>query len=574
MLREMPSKTEVSSGDDAPLIVKRLPRNVEPTDSDASPKMRNPRPTAVANTNSEDETSEDLPAPRSESSGIHKKLPAIDTRNIKQLPAARSLRDDMMNHPLLQLQAREEKDGRSVIGSPNSSDDADKSDLSCMSQGMHHSNAERHEYLASLGTQPSQTGFPTPLHKQKLSDDIWNGRELLTDRMLDQLEAKRLARAQLKAADPTAYAARRAKLAAQRAAREAARLAKKQAAKIPAPANNASKLIQQLPQASPGPDSFSSNRGCSPKVSSPKIVSDIIRVSSDLEPQIDLQMPSLAAVADDVRKPKLHPIFKPFCRAVASNFTLSHEDQFHALVKRDHSLKLPPKLVENVQPPSPPIAVAGSNHVALGLSLSIAPLVLFPTAAGVSLKSPCPTPSHLSPNLLSPIGRPPSLPLVRSHQSPPVHQTQSSTFSDKLLAKKKPDMRPSPKSQACDPVIAADNKLLHNRLKLRRKQPLFCGGLELCEKVANAAVQTSPRGLLEKASTAALLNVAVQTSPRGTIEPHRSTAVQTSPRCAVELCLDAAIQTSPRTNPEKPVTAREMRSAIHEMLVGLGFFLE
>ena len=188
--------------------------------------------------------------------------------------------------------------------------------------------------------------------------------------------------------------------------------------------------------------------------------------------------------------------------------------------------------------------------------------------------SPCPTPSHLSPNMLSPIGRPRSLPLVRSHQSPPVHQTQSATFSDKLLAKKKPDMRPSPKSHACDPVIAADNKLLHNRLKLRRKQPLFCSGSELCEKVADAAVQTSPRGLLEKASTAALLNVAVQTSPRGTIEPHLNAAVQTSPRCAVELCLDAAIQTSPRTDPEKPVTAREMRSAIHEMLVGLGFFLE
>ena len=573
MLREMPSKTEVSSGDDAPLIVKRLPRNVEPTDSDASPKMRNPRPTAAANANSDEETSEDLPAPRSESSGIPKKLPANDTRNTKQLPAASSTRSDMMKHPLLQLQAREEKDGRSVNGSPNSSDDAGESDISCVSQGNHHSDGELHRYLASLGTQPSQTDFPTPLHKQKLSDDIWNGRELLADRMLDQLEAKRLARAQLKAADPTAYAARRAELAAQRAAREAARLAKKHAAKNPAPANNASKLVQQMPQA-PCPDSFSSNRGRSPKVASPKIVSDVITVSSDSEPQIDLQMPSLAAVADDVRQPKLHPIFKPFCRAVASNFTLSHEDQFHALVKRDHSLKSPPKLVENVQPPPPPVAVAGSNDVALGLSFLIAPSVLFPTAAGVSLMSPCPTPSHLSPNMLSPIGRPRSLPLVRSHQSPPVHQTQSATFSDKLLAKKKPDMRPSPKSHACDPVIAAENKLLHNRLKLRRKQPLFCSGSELCEKVADAGVQTSPRGLLEKASTAALLNVAVQTSPRGTIEPHLNAAVQTSPRCALELCLDAAIQTSPRTDPEKPVTAREMRSAIHEMLVGLGFFLE
>jgi hypothetical protein len=143
------------------------------------------------------------------------------------------------------------------------------------------------------------------------------------------------------------------------------------------------------------------------------------------------------------------------------------------------------------------------------------------------------------------------------------------------LATKKPDMRPSPTSHVCDPLIQADNKF-RNRLKLRRKQPLFGNGSELHAIVANAAAETSPQGTLEKASIAALLNVAVQTSPRSAIEPPLNVAVRTSPRCALEPSLDEAIQTSPSIDPEKPVTAREMRSAIHdaihELLVGLGFF--
>jgi len=60
-------------------------------------------------------------------------------------------------------------------------------------------------------------------------------------------------------------------------------------------------------------------------------------------------------------------------------------------------------------------------------------------------------------------------------------------------------------------------------------------------------------------------NAAVQTSPRNAIEYHLShlnVAVQTSP----------SLQTSPRD--DKPVTARELRSAIHELLVGLGFFIK
>ena len=62
-------------------------------------------------------------------------------------------------------------------------------------------------------------------------------------------------------------------------------------------------------------------------------------------------------------------------------------------------------------------------------------------------------------------------------------------------------------------------------------------------------------------------DAAVQTSPRNAVEYHLShlnVAVQTSP----------SLQTSPRDDPEKPVTARELRNAMHELLVGLGFFIK
>ena len=62
-------------------------------------------------------------------------------------------------------------------------------------------------------------------------------------------------------------------------------------------------------------------------------------------------------------------------------------------------------------------------------------------------------------------------------------------------------------------------------------------------------------------------DAAVHTSPRNAVEYHLShlnVAVQTSP----------SLQTSPRDDPEKPVTARELRNAMHELLVGLGFFIK
>ena len=64
------------------------------------------------------------------------------------------------------LQAKEvDKAGQEVDGSSNSDDD-NESDMSYVSQGLNHSNAERHVYL---NAQSSQGGFPTPMHEVRFS---------------------------------------------------------------------------------------------------------------------------------------------------------------------------------------------------------------------------------------------------------------------------------------------------------------------------------------------------------------------------------------------------------------------
>jgi hypothetical protein len=50
-----------------------------------------------------------------------------------------------------------------------------------VSPGANHSNAEKHEYLASL---QSQNDFPTLIHNQSHSDKLFEGRELLAAQAL------------------------------------------------------------------------------------------------------------------------------------------------------------------------------------------------------------------------------------------------------------------------------------------------------------------------------------------------------------------------------------------------------
>ena len=566
----MPSTAVPSSPDDAPLVVKRLPRPMATGDDSPPPKMRNPPPVVQP-----------------------KKLQAFAFRH----------------HPLLDLQAREDKDGRSVSGSSNSSDDCDKSNLSCVSPTANHSNAEKHEYLAGM---QSQNGFPTPIHKQRHSDLIFGGRESLADVLLEREEAKRLTRAKAKTDDPIGYAAKKAAFAAAKAEREAFRLARKQAKldagkKAPSPAQNASRPASRrnnAQQGSPKVISSDSNPPLAPRLPSPaaranelhspssKVAStkEVIHVSSDSKPAIAPRLPYPAA-DNDLLQHKLHHFFKPFHRAAASTFTSTHEDKFHALVNRDITLTSPLKLVATLQPHCPPLAVARP----MDPPLLITPQVLFPTAAGERSKSPKPSPSHLSQHMLSPVAKPAtpkpssshlsqhmlspvalpaSLPLIRSHQSPRVQQSLSTTSCD--LAKKKPNLQPSPTSHECDAFIPGAKKFLHSRLRLKRTQPLFCSGcfVEMCADVFNAAVQTSPCKSLEQAFSAAPVTAAVQTSPRNTIEFTLNVAVQTSPRCTHKQTSDKPVQTSPRDDPEKPVTVRDLRSAIHEVLVGLGLCLK
>jgi hypothetical protein len=93
----------------------------------------------------------------------------VDSADVSSQPKPHqgSKRDRIMRSRFMDLQAKEVKNGVSVSGSENSSDDGDESDLSCVSQTCDHSDADRHVYLRSLS---SQGGFPTPMHKRRQKD--------------------------------------------------------------------------------------------------------------------------------------------------------------------------------------------------------------------------------------------------------------------------------------------------------------------------------------------------------------------------------------------------------------------
>jgi hypothetical protein len=89
--------------------------------------------------------------------------PAVDGVH----PKAKSRRQQMLKSRFLDLQCKEDKDGDSVAGSDNSSDDNDQANLSNVSETADHSNAELHVYLDSLA---SQNKFPTPIHHRRFRD--------------------------------------------------------------------------------------------------------------------------------------------------------------------------------------------------------------------------------------------------------------------------------------------------------------------------------------------------------------------------------------------------------------------
>lgn len=118
--------------------------------------------------------------------------PPVQTR-IKRV--LRSPAPAQLNPPLpkpsvrsFQLQAHEDSDGCSSVPGSNSSDDADASDLSYVSQGSAHSNAEQHVYAAGAS---SQGGFPTPLHMRRAAD---RGLLSIADCIENRLKEERAAR--------------------------------------------------------------------------------------------------------------------------------------------------------------------------------------------------------------------------------------------------------------------------------------------------------------------------------------------------------------------------------------------
>lgn len=154
-----------SADEDEHLVVKRFHKAPEASVQSQTPKKRNPIPNLTTS------LVEKTPSPSKRYKKVKRSpnertlQPNATKKQNKRKPSKRS---EMLKNTLLDVQAREDKDGNSVSGSSNSSDDAHLSDLSCVSQGCDHPDADRNVYLNSLS---SQGGFPTPMHRRRHSDD-------------------------------------------------------------------------------------------------------------------------------------------------------------------------------------------------------------------------------------------------------------------------------------------------------------------------------------------------------------------------------------------------------------------
>ena len=85
--------------------------------------------------------------------------------------------------------------GKSDGSASNSSDDGDESDLSCVSAGQNHPNADRFEYLQGLG---SQSNMPPPLQATRFIEE---DRSPLADRIEKRILAQRAERRANREAD-------------------------------------------------------------------------------------------------------------------------------------------------------------------------------------------------------------------------------------------------------------------------------------------------------------------------------------------------------------------------------------
>jgi hypothetical protein len=110
-----------------------------------------------------DSSDDDCPLvslPESMSSNMSSDLSDDD----RPLVRCKTRRDEFLSCPFLETQAKEEIEGKSASCSINSDDDAEHSNLSYVSSGSQHSNAEINVYLASLSSQAVNEGWQPPMN--------------------------------------------------------------------------------------------------------------------------------------------------------------------------------------------------------------------------------------------------------------------------------------------------------------------------------------------------------------------------------------------------------------------------
>lgn len=93
-------------------------------------------------------------------------LPSDD--DLPMVPHITSRRDEFLTCPLLETQAMDDDESGSC--SSNSLDDADLSDLSCVSSRFSHPDADHDVYLNSLSSQAMNEGWEPPMNQERRSE--------------------------------------------------------------------------------------------------------------------------------------------------------------------------------------------------------------------------------------------------------------------------------------------------------------------------------------------------------------------------------------------------------------------
>ena len=282
---------------------------------------------------------------------------------------SKTKRSAFVKSKLFDHQCREA--GKSDGSASNSSDDGDKSDISCVSPGQDHPNAEKFEYLQGMG---SQSNMPPPLQATRFIEE---DRSPLADRIEKRILAQKAERRALREAELV-----KVRLAA--SARKAT-LPQAAVADVPAPPDTT------LPDASvagiPAPPVKNLPKAAVADVPAPPVT------SLPEAAVADVPAPPLSAVHEVVhvssKSPLRHPFFGSLTKrpgglsgfqGVSSNsvITFSAVRVVEAVLPQGRS----PSMTSSMQPEH-------TRHPRLKLKASLDPSKHHPSAAA------CP-PSHLA----------------------------------------------------------------------------------------------------------------------------------------------------------------------------------